>query len=137
MAINPQKQQELEERLETLHIRREEVVEKFVRSAGPGGQKVNKTSSAVYLKHLPSGIEVKAQKDRSQAINRFLAWRLLADRLEARQSGLDQELKKAERIRKQKKRRLRKTRGREKENGSGEKGKKARMTQAPRNTREV
>jgi protein subunit release factor B len=110
MPISRPKQQELEERLQILGIRREDVVEQFVRASGPGGQKVNKTSSAVYLKHLPSGLEVKAQKDRSQSINRFLAWRLLADRLEGRQSGEDKQLKEAERIRKQKKRRLRKTR---------------------------
>ena len=97
MPINPQKQQELEERLGVLHIRREEVVEKFVRSAGPGGQKVNKTSSAVYLRHLPSGIEIKMQQDRSQAVNRFLAWRLLADKVEARQTGKDPTVQAAER----------------------------------------
>jgi len=113
MAINPQKQQELEERLETLHIRREEVVEKFVRSAGPGGQKVNKTSSAVYLRHLPTGIEIKMQQDRSQAVNRFLAWRLLADKVEARQTGKDPQAAEADRIRKQKQRRLRKSRAKE------------------------
>ena len=119
MPINPQKQQELEERLGTLLIRREEVVEKFVRSAGPGGQKVNKTSSAVYLRHLPTGIEIKMQQDRSQAVNRFLAWRLLADKVEARQSGKDPQAAVADRIRKQKQRRRRKTRGREMEMGEG------------------
>jgi peptide chain release factor len=113
MAINPQKQQELEERLVALHIRRDEVVEKFVRSAGPGGQKVNKTSSAVYLRHLATGIEIKMQQDRSQAVNRFLAWRLLADKVEARQTGKDPQAAEADRIRKQKQRRLRKTRVKE------------------------
>ncbi len=111
MSNNPQKQQELEERLGALRIRREEVIEKFVRSAGPGGQKVNKTSSAVYLRHLPTGIEIKMQQDRSQAVNRFLAWRLLADKVEARQSGKDPQEAEADRIRKQKQRRLRKSKG--------------------------
>ena len=123
MAINPQKQQELEERLETLHIRREEVVEKFVRSAGPGGQKVNKTSSAVYLRHLPTGIEIKMQQDRSQAVNRFLAWRLLADKVEARQTGKDPQAAEADRIRKQKQRRLRKSKGKKTRAESEIKGK--------------
>jgi len=118
MPINPQKQKELEERLGALHIRREEVVEKFVRSAGPGGQKVNKTSSAVYLRHLPTGIEIKMQQDRSQAVNRFLAWRLLADKVEARQTGKDPQAAVADRLRKQKQRRRRKTRAREREEGS-------------------
>ena len=111
MPINPQKQEELEERLGALLIRREEVVEKFVRSAGPGGQKVNKTSSAVYLRHLPTGIEIKMQQDRSQAVNRFLAWRLLADKVEARRTGKDPQAAEADRIRKQKQRRLRKSKG--------------------------
>ena len=119
MPINPQKQQELEERLGALHIRKEEVVEKFVRSAGPGGQKVNKTSSAVYLRHLPTGIEIKMQQDRSQAVNRFLAWRLLADKVEAHQTGKDPQAAEVERLRKQKQRRRRKTRAREKGDGRG------------------
>ena len=114
MAINPQKQQELDDRLKALGIHREDVVEQFIRASGPGGQKVNKTSSAVYLKHLPSGLEVKAQKDRSQSINRFLAWRLLADRIEAHQTGKDPQSAKADRIRKQKQRRLRKSKGKKK-----------------------
>jgi peptide chain release factor len=117
MAVKPEKQQELNERLQTLGIRKEDVVEQFIRASGPGGQKVNKTSSAVYLKHRPSGIEVKAQKDRSQAINRFLAWRLLADRLEALQSGEDKSCKKVERIRKQKKRRRRRSETRDQRSG--------------------
>jgi|APFre7841882630_1041343.scaffolds.fasta_scaffold09882_3 protein subunit release factor B len=118
MPISRPKQQELEERLQVLGIRREEVLEQFVRASGPGGQKVNKTSSAVYLKHLPSGIEVKAQKDRSQLINRFLAWRLLADKVEARKTGKDPRAAERDRLRKQKQRRRRKTRGREREEGS-------------------
>ncbi len=124
MPINPKKQQELEERLQALSIQEEEVVEKFVRSAGPGGQKVNKTSSAVYLRHLPTGIEIKMQQDRSQAVNRFLAWRLLADKVEARQTGKDPQAAEADRIRKQKQRRLRKTRTRQKEEGSGKREEK-------------
>jgi peptide chain release factor len=118
MPVTPKKQKELDERLQALGLRREDVVEQFIRASGPGGQKVNKTSSAVYLRHLPSGIEVKAQKDRSQAINRFLAWRLLADRLEAMQSGEDKSWKKVERIRKQKKRRKRRSETRDQRSGN-------------------
>jgi peptide chain release factor len=115
MAVNPHKQQELDDRLNALGIHREDVVEQFIRASGPGGQKVNKTSSAVYLRHLPSGIEIKMQQDRSQAVNRFLAWRLLADKVEARQTGKDPQAAEADRLRKQKQRRRRKTRGRERE----------------------
>jgi protein subunit release factor B len=109
MAVSPEKQQALEETLKRLKIKREEVVERFIRSRGSGGQKVNKTSSAVYLKHLPTGIEIKMQKDRSQALNRFLAWRLLAEKIEAFYQGADRENPEARRIRKQKDRRRRRT----------------------------
>jgi protein subunit release factor B len=86
------------------------VEEHFVRSQGAGGQKVNKTSSAVFLRHLPTGLTVKMQKERSQALNRFLAWRLLAEKLEAIQTGTVRGQEKAEKIRKQKKRRRRRSR---------------------------
>ncbi|OGX18750.1 MAG: peptide chain release factor 1 [Omnitrophica WOR_2 bacterium RBG_13_44_8b] len=66
-----------------LGIREEDIVEMFIRSAGPGGQNVNKTSTRVYLKHLPSGIEVKCQKERSQAQNRYIARKLLIEKIEA------------------------------------------------------
>src|SRR5512145_3376013 len=62
-------------------IRDEDVVEKFVRSGGKGGQNVNKTSTCVYLKHLPTGIEVKCQQERSQAMNRLAALALLAGKI--------------------------------------------------------
>jgi protein subunit release factor B len=107
MAVSPEKQQALKTTLNKLNIREEDVQEQFIRSQGSGGQKVNKTSSAVYLKHLPTGLEVKMQKDRSQAINRFLAWRLLAERIEALQSGKSSLSPKTEKLRKQKNRRRR------------------------------
>jgi protein subunit release factor B len=111
MSIRPEKQKALEETLVRLGIRREEVVEQFVRSRGPGGQKVNKTSTAVYLKHLPTGLEVKIQRERSQTLNRFLAWRLLAEKIEALREGGKAHLEQAEKIRKQKSRRLRRSKG--------------------------
>ena len=108
MAVSPEKQKALQETLLKLNIRQEDVAEQFIRSQGRGGQKVNKTSSAVYLKHLPTGLEVKMQKERSQALNRFLAWRLLAEKVEAFQSGISHNQQQTEKIRKQKKRRSRK-----------------------------
>ena len=72
-----------EDRLRQLGLRREDLVEKFIRSAGKGGQNVNKTSTCVYLKHLPTGIEVKCQQERSQAMNRVAALGLLAGKIAA------------------------------------------------------
>ncbi len=110
MAVTPEKQKALQEVLAKWDIREEDVMERFIRSQGAGGQKINKTSSAVYLKHLPTGIEVKMQKERSQALNRFLAWRLLAEKVGERQSGKSLHQQQGEKIRKQKNRRLRRGR---------------------------
>ena len=68
--------------MEELGIFEKDIEEKFVRSSGHGGQNVNKTSTCVYLKHIPTGIEVKCMKDRSQSINRFFARRELVKRIE-------------------------------------------------------
>jgi len=73
---------DLRRRMSRLGIRAEDIEEKFVRSQGPGGQNVNKTSTCVYLKHLPTGIEVKCQQERSQAQNRACARVLLVDKIE-------------------------------------------------------
>lgn len=73
----------LAEKMSRLGIRQEDIIEHFVRSRGPGGQNVNKTSTCVYLKHLPTNIEVKCQNQRSQALNRSLAWKILVDKIEA------------------------------------------------------
>jgi protein subunit release factor B len=102
------KEAALAARLVRLGVRPEDLVEKFIRAGGPGGQNVNKTSTAVYLKHVPSGIEVKMQKDRSQALNRFLARRGLADKLEARLRGEQSaEAARIAKLRRQKRRRSR------------------------------
>jgi len=69
--------------MENLKIREEDIIEKFIKSQGPGGQHVNKTSSCVYLKHIPTGIEVKCQKERSQARNRYIARKLLVEKIKA------------------------------------------------------
>lgn len=91
-----------------LGIRESDLEEKFVRSQGKGGQNVNKTSTCVWLRHVPSGIEVKCQRERSQSINRFLARRILAEKIEAMvlgaKSAKQQEI---ERIRRQKRKRSR------------------------------
>jgi len=108
MIISPEKETALRERMERLGIREEEFRETFIRSSGPGGQKVNKTSSCVYLVHLPTGLSVKCQQERSQSLNRFLARRLLLDRIERLRTGLvSAEKMRIEKIRRQKRRRSR------------------------------
>jgi protein subunit release factor B len=107
-AVTPQKNKELRQKMEALGISESDLVEKFIRSSGRGGQKVNKTSSCVYLCHVPTGIEIKCMKERSQSINRFLARRELVKKIEMLTEGgqKEEELKRAK-IRKQKQRRKR------------------------------
>ncbi len=105
-GVSIEKEQALKERMEKLGIRDEDLVEKFVRSGGHGGQNVNKVATCVYLKHIPSGIEVKCQKERSQALNRFWARRVLADKLENQILGEQSaEQQRIEKIRRQKRKR--------------------------------
>ena len=86
-AVSEEKNRLLRQKMETLHILEKDIEEKFIRSSGHGGQKLNKTSSCVYLKHLPTGIEIKCMRERSQSVNRFLARRELAERIEALAAG--------------------------------------------------
>ncbi|NQS99859.1 MAG: peptide chain release factor-like protein [Candidatus Omnitrophica bacterium] len=106
LSVSKAKEQALKVKMQRLGIRERDLEEKFIRSSGKGGQKVNKTSSCVYLKHRPSGIEVKCQQERSQALNRFLARRILARKMEIRILGrLSEERKRIEKIRRQKRKR--------------------------------
>lgn len=73
---------QIQKRLDTLGVIPADVEEKFVRGSGPGGQKINKTSSTVWLRHRPTGVEVRMQRERSQATNRELAWAELCEKLE-------------------------------------------------------
>lgn len=106
--VSSDKETDLIERLARLGVREQDLLEKFVRASGPGGQNVNKTSTAVHLKHLPSGIEVRCQAARSQGLNRYAVRKKLAERLEAKALGerseREQEVFK---MRKQKRRRSR------------------------------
>jgi protein subunit release factor B len=80
--------QEIEIRLTALGVRIADVEERFIRGSGPGGQKINKTSSSVWLRHGPTGIQVRCQRERSQAVNRELAWLELCAKLEARKRAM-------------------------------------------------
>ena len=106
MSISPEKEKAILERMTRLGISEEDLRETFVRSSGPGGQNVNKTSTCVHLVHLPTGLFVKCQQDRSQNVNRLLARRLLLDRIERLKTGqVTAEKARIEKIRRQKGRR--------------------------------
>ena len=105
-GVSKEKEEALRRKMESLGILEKDIVEKFVRSSGKGGQKVNKASTCVYLKHLPTQIEVKCQQERSQSINRFLARRILADKIETMIRGKEsEEQQRIEKIRRQKRKR--------------------------------
>ena len=88
------KEENLRQRMLALNIREHDIEEKFILSSGKGGQNVNKVSTAVYIKHKPSGIEVKCQSQRSQVLNRFLARKRLTDKIEEVIKGRQSERKK-------------------------------------------
>lgn len=106
MPVSADKEKALAARMQELGVSEDEFDETFVRSSGPGGQKVNKSSSCVHLVHLPTGLSVKCQQERSQTLNRFLARRLLLDKIEQQQKGfVAAEKEKIEKIRRQKRKR--------------------------------
>jgi protein subunit release factor B len=112
-AVSQGKQDALARRMAELGVREQDLVESFVRSGGPGGQNVNKVSSCVLLMHRPSGLQVKCQRHRQQALNRFEARRLLLDRIEAQRTGqVAAQRARIEKIRRQKRRRSRRARQR-------------------------
>lgn len=80
--VSDDKWEALHKKMEALGIREEDLVEKFILGSGSGGQKINKTSSCVYLKHLPTGIEIKCQQERSRDLNRLFARRALCEKIE-------------------------------------------------------
>ena len=111
MGPSQKKIDALEKKMKQLNVKKEDIEEKFIKSSGRGGQKVNKSSSAVFLKHKKTGISVKYGKERSQNLNRFMASRRLVEKIDAHLNGVpDKEKERIEKIRKQKKRRKRKTR---------------------------
>ncbi len=111
-GVTRKKQEELEARMAALGLREVDLQEKYIRSSGPGGQKVNKTASCVYLKHNQSGLEVKMQRERSQGLNRYYARKRLCELVEQEKMGSKSPAAlKADKTRKQRQRRKRRSKG--------------------------
>lgn len=124
-GVSPEKETALAERMQKLGIREEDLVEKFIRSGGHGGQNVNKVATCVYLKHIPTGTEVKCQQERSQALNRFFARRLLVDKIEQQVLGAESaERQRIEKLRRQKRKRSKRAKEKMLENKRHQSGKK-------------
>ena len=107
-GVTERKVAELKQRMKRCRLYEKDIEEKFVRSSGPGGQKVNKSSTCVHLSHRPSGLVVKMQKSRTQKLNRYYARKRLCEMLENKLLGKESpEAKRLSKIRKQKDRRRR------------------------------
>ena len=108
--VSEKKEKELLDRMRELNVKEDDLEERFIRSSGPGGQKVNKSSTSVFLRHIPTDTTVKYQKERSQALNRFFARRTLLDQIELKQKGhIKEETKRIEKIKSQKRKKRKRT----------------------------
>jgi len=108
--VSEKKEKALLDRMRELNVNENDLEERFIRSSGPGGQKLNKTSSCVCLRHIPTDITVKYQRERSQALNRFFARRLLLDQIERIQKGfIKEDKKRIEKIRSRKRKKRKRT----------------------------
>jgi protein subunit release factor B len=133
LAVSTDKQRQLAERMSALGVREQDIDEQFVRSSGAGGQNVNKVSSCVVLTHRPTGIQVKCQQERSQALNRFLARRILLEKIEAKLTGtITAQQQKITKIQRQKRRRSRRAKLRMLEQKHRQSEKKLRRTNVRR-----
>jgi protein subunit release factor B len=111
--VSPEKVAALRDRMLALGIHEDDLEESFVTSQGKGGQNVNKVATCVVLFHRPSGVRIKCQQERSQGLNRYLARKQLADKIEAAKLGaLSKRQQDIERIRRQKRRRSRRAKNR-------------------------
>jgi len=111
--VSSEKENQLAQRMTSLGVREGDIDESFVRSGGHGGQNVNKTSTCVMLLHRPTGLQVKCQETRQQGLNRYIARRLLLDKIEERKNGfVAAQRAEIEKIRRQKRKRSRRAKAR-------------------------
>ena len=124
--VSLEKETQLTQRMAALGVREADLEESFVRSGGHGGQNVNKVATCVVLLHRPTGLQVKCQATRQQGLNRFLARRLLLDKIEEKHTGVvAAQRAEIEKIRRQKRRRSRRARNKMLDDKSRHAGKKA------------
>ena len=105
-GISVSKQQQLQKQFDTFNIKESDIIEKFIHSSGHGGQNLNKVATCVYIKHIPTSIEIKCQKYRTQLLNRYAARKMLADAIETMTLGeKSRKIQAIEKIRRQKRKR--------------------------------